>query len=273
VRAPLPAGGRVRAMLGQFKAPVSRESLLSDARVGFVSKAELASLAPDRQLGAGVIAELPGAPWIELSLGAFNGDGKNLVENVDQQFLFAGRLALRAFGPSARPADGGFGPARLVAAVSAARNVRDLGTYDETIRWLGFDVSGAWNGLSGAIEYLLVDHTFDEEAPDVAYQAYGWNAQLAYLLPLPGRLRRRFEVGARWEAIDRNDTLLIQAPGDVNQTLVYYTLGLGYYHREHALKAQLSLSHIQEYEDRDRNDEDATYANDTLLVQVTYVVE
>jgi hypothetical protein len=269
----LPLAGGWQVRVGQLKAPVSRQSLLSDSRLQFVDKAQLASLAPDRQLGGAATVSVPGAPWIELTAGVFNGEGRNKVENIDEHFLTAGRLELKPFGRDARLAEGAFGPTQLAVAVSAARNVTDRGDYNEVTRWIGFDVTGVWKGLSANVEYLLVDHNVPADTAGIEYQAYGWNAQVGWLLPLPAPLTRKLELAGRWEAIDRNDTVPIEGPGDPNQTQLIYTAELSYYHREHGLKAQLALSHIQEYEDRDRLDEDATYDNDTLLAQITYVLE
>ena len=47
----LPHGGRLSLDAGQMRVPVSRQNLLSDSRLSFVDKAQLASIAPDRDLG------------------------------------------------------------------------------------------------------------------------------------------------------------------------------------------------------------------------------
>jgi hypothetical protein len=145
-------------------------------------------------------------------------------------------------------------------------------TGHEDITYLGVDVAGAWKGLSGTIEYLEVRHGFDG-LPQPDYHANGAVAQLSYLLPIPGFLANRVEVGARVEEIDRNDFVPIERPGDPNQSIRSYTGVVGYYHAGHDLKIQASYSHIEEVEDRDRNFLDATYDNDTLLVQASYRME
>ena len=61
--------------------------------------------------------------------------------------------------------------------------------------------------------------------------------------------------------------------GDPNQSLRYFTGAISWYQHDHALKLQVSASHIVEIEDRDAGGNDASYANDTLLVQATFRIE
>ena len=109
-----------------------------------------------------------------------------------------------------------------------------------------------------------------------SYKAYGFVAQVAYLLPqkLPPFRGGRFEVGARIEELTRNDTVPITEIADPNQGFREYTLSLGYYLRQHTMKVQLSASHFQELDTIvPATGANATYANDEVLVQVTYRVE
>lgn len=259
--------------LGQLKAPVSRQTLLSDARLSFVEKAELATLAPDRQLGAVGRLTLPHLPMVQLSGGVFNGEGRNQVQNVDQRFLYAGRLEVRPLGPDVGLTESAQAGDHVVVGASVARNRSGTGTSIETAMYLGADVGFAFAGASGSVEYLQVEHTFSEASSQPDYRANGLVAQLAYLLPLPGFARDKLEVGARFEEIDRNDTLPIVGVGDTNQSLRYYTGVLTWYQDGHDLKLQLQASHIQEIEDLDQNLMDATYANDTILLQAQYRME
>jgi hypothetical protein len=105
------------------------------------------------------------------------------------------------------------------------------------------------------------------------YRANGFATHLAYLLPFELAARGRLEVAARIEEIDRNDEVAITAPGEAEQSLRHYTGALSYYQRGHALKAQLSYSHVDEVEDRTQAGSDATYKNDTVLFQITYRME
>ena len=265
-------GGTWRIDAGQFKAPVSRQALLSDSRIAFVEKAELAGLAPERQLGVAATVEIPGAPWLVVAGGLFNGEGQGQGSNVDQRFLWAGRVEVRPFGRDVGMVESNLGDAYLAIGASAAQNRRSTGDDVERARTLGADVAFGWHGLSGTAEYLEVrHHRRDGGYPD--FRANGLVAQVAYLLPLPGRLARRAEVGFRFEEIDRNDAVAIERPGDPEQSARSYHLAATWYQRGHDLKLQVDLAHVVEVEDITRNRTDARYANDTVLVQATYRLE
>ena len=259
---------------GQVKAPISRQELLSDSALAFPDKAELASLAPGRQIGVRLAIETAISTLIstKLSAGMFNGEGRNLLSNVDEKYLFAGRLEVTA-GARRKLAESDFdGGAYVTAALSVGRNDRVLGGGDEEVTLVGFDVAGAWNGVSGAFEYLQAQHDFDN-VMQTPYRANGFATHLAYLLPFELAARGRLEVAARIEEIDRNDEVAITAPGEAEQSLRYYTGAVSYYQRGHSLKAQLSYSHIDEVEDRTQAGSVATYKNDTVLFQITYRME
>ncbi len=267
----LPGGGGWRVEAGQFKAPVSRQALLSDSRLGFVDKPELASLAPDRQLGAMATLNVPHAPMARLSAGLWNGEGVNQGGNVDEHFLFAGRAEVRLLGRDAPLAESALAGRALWLGGSGGREARNSGDTTETLTTVGGDVAFALAGVSGSVEYLQVEHAFSGDARP-AYRANGVVGQLAYLLP-PLGVAGRLEVAARVEEIDRNDTVPIIRPGDPDQSLRYYTGGVSWYLDGHDLKLQVTGSHIVEVEDRDRTGGDAAYHNDTLLVQVTTRIE
>ncbi len=187
--------------------------------------------------------------------------------------MLVGRLELKPIGWDAPLEESAFGKPFVAIGASVARNVVESGDGNETDIYLGGDVAGAWHGLSGAAEYVWVRHDFVAGSAQPDYHANGLAVQAAYLLPLPGRLANRLEVGGRFEEIDRNDAVPIVQPGDPNQSLRYLTGALNYYHWQHALKLQLLASHIVEIEETDRNSNSATYANDQLLLQATFRME
>lgn len=269
--APTVGDGAWRIEAGQLKAPVSRQALLSDSRLGFVDKAELASLAPERQIGALATVDVPYAPGLRVQGGLFNGEGRNLGGNVDQRFLYAARVELAPIGRAVKLAESDLGGDYLVVGGSAAIQRRDSGDGLDRELTLGADLAFGYRGASGTVEYLQVSHTpIDQARP--AFRANGIVVQLAYLVPIAA-LQRRLEVGARWEEIDRNDKIPIVRVGDPNQSLRYFTGALNWYQHAHALKLQLAASHIVEVEDRDVMGKPAAYANDTLLLQATFRIE
>jgi phosphate-selective porin len=262
--------GSLSFNLGQFKAPFSRQTLVSDSRLQLVEKAQITTLTPDRQVGFSATANLP---YAEVSLGVFNGEGKNVVDNQDENFEYVGRLTLRAFGGDKplKLMESAFQGTQLEVSGSIAHNRRFKDTGDQIVDSYGVDGYAAYEGASLAAEYVLVKTDFEAGAvSSTPFDANGFYVQAGYLLPLPGDLWRRFEVAARLEEVDRNDTVPIQQPGNAEQSQRYYTLGVSYYHWQHDLKVQLQASHIEEIEDRTAANQDANYDNDTVLLQVTY---
>jgi phosphate-selective porin len=269
----LPAHGAWRLAVGQVKAPFSRQTLVSDANLQMVEKAGLVELAPDRQLGVTGTLLVPALRWVELSAGLFNGEGRNLIDNSDENFMVVGRVAVRPIGARAPLVESALGEDQLSVAASAFHDVRDVGDYDETVLGLGADAFVSWNGLSATVEYLWRETTFPDAAPRVDFVSEGINVQAGWLLPLPGWAYRRLEIQGRFEELDRNDAIPIENPGYENQSTRSYAVGLGWYQRGHALKVQLTAAHVEEVEDIDRQGDDATYDNDYLLVQVTARLE
>jgi hypothetical protein len=260
--------GALRFDLGQFKAPFSRQTLVSDSRLQLVEKAQITTLAPDRQIGFQASATLP---YSEVTLGIFNGEGKNTVDNQDENFEYVGRVTVRPLGQDAKLMESAFQGVQLEVSGSIAHNRRFKATGDQIVDYYGVDGFAAWEGASLAAEYLIAKTTFEEGAvSSTPFDANGFYVQGGYLLPLPGWAWRRFELAARLEEVDRNDTVPIQQPGNPEQSQRYYTIGASYYHAKHDLKVQLQASHIVEVEDRTAGGQDASYDNDSVLLQVTY---
>jgi hypothetical protein len=270
--------GKVTLDVGQMRTPISRQQMLSDSRIAFVDKAQIATIAPDRDIGARLTLAPPKLP-VRLLLGAFNGEGRNQVENINESYLWAARLELSPWGRDAALAEGAFGGKVLTVGLSYGHNkLSSQANGHENRTYLGVDVFGSFKGLSAAFEYLVVKYSFDGSdtamlSPD--YEANGWVAQLNYLLPLelPPYQQSRLELGARVEEIDRNDLFPIAQAGDPNQSVREYTGVLTYYMRMHSLKAQLVFNHFDELEDKTVVGSDATYKNDQVIVQLTYRME
>jgi len=278
VSRPLENKGVVTLDLGQTRVPISRQQLISDSRLAFVDRAQLATIAPDRDLGARLWFMPPGLPQLRVIAGVFNGEGKNQIQNINERYLYAARAEFTPLGPPAPFAESAFGANWISAGVSAGYNMLTPGDYDENQTSLGGDISGAWNGLSGSFEYLVVKHELKGDPmklPGPDYSGEGWMAQVAYLLPveLPPMKKTRIEIAARIEEIDRNDTVPIPQLGDPAQSVREVSGVITAYLRQHSLKAQLAFNHFQEIETLTSTMTDATYPNDQLLLQITYRVE
>jgi len=273
----LPDQGLISVDLGQMRVPISRQQLMSDSRLAFVDRAQVGTIAPRRDLGVRLGFVAPKLPQVRVVGGVFNGEGPNQVQNINQKFLYAGRVEITPLGREAQLSESAFEGDFLTAAVSVGLNKLTAGTRREDVRYLGFDVSGTWKGFSGTFEYLDVDHSFSDLGALTIedYRANGFVAQLNYLLPfkLPPARQARLEVGARVEEIDRNDTVPIAQLGDPEQSVREITGVMSLYLRKHSLKAQLAFSHFEEIETQTAVGENAVYDNDQLLLQVTYRLE
>jgi hypothetical protein len=271
--------GRLTLDGGQMRVPISRQNLISDSRLAFVEKAQLASIAPDRDLGIKATLALPRpnplAPEIRVIGGAFDGEGKNQVENRNQDYLYTGRVELTPFGHEPQLAESSFGGRFVTLAFSIGRNKRTESSRLDKQTYLGFDVAGSFHGLSGSYEYLQVKHELTGDPMLASFKANGFVAQLNYLLPikLPPLHQARLELGARLEEIDRNDTVPISQPGDAAQSARAITAVASYYLRMHTIKAQLEFTHFTEIEDKTAVGENAVIDNDQVLLQVTYRLE
>jgi hypothetical protein len=286
---------RVTVDVGQMRVPVSRQNMLSDANLAFPDKAFIASISPIRDLGMKVTFDLPRpdgerrsrrrkslrVPGVRLIGGVFNGEGTNVIENINQKYMWTGRAEVTVFGEERHLSESAFEGQFLTLAGSYARNKRNEGNRLDRQSWVGFDISGAYKGISGSFEYLEVRHvqtSLNEEMDDpntFDFHANGFNAQLCYMLPfkLAPWKQARLELGGRLEEIDRNDTVPIATPNDPNQSVRAITAIASYYLRMHSFKLQLAYSHFKELENQTAAGAEARFKNDQLLLQATYRLE
>lgn len=265
--------GAWRLEAGQTFAPFSRQTITSVANLQMLDFAQLVQLAPGRQIGGMLMLAVPYAPWLQLSFGAFNGEGPNVAENVDNHAMYVARVAFRPVNPYAPLQESAFTDTAVWFAGHFSHNVRNRGDFEETQILAGADAYFCWRGLSAYAEYLWGQSTYTEGAPKQSFVSQGFNLQVGYLLPIPGRLYRRFELAARFEAIAPNQTVPIESAGDATQARASYGGGIHYYHKGHSAKIGLEYYHNQELDETDRVGRDATYSNDTVLVQITYRLE
>jgi hypothetical protein len=235
------------------------------------------SVGPDHDLGARFILSPPYMPWLRGLFGVFNGEGRNQVENINNEFLYAARIEYTPIGWSVPLQESAFFGDYATVAISTGHNNVTQGGFRDHPLYLGADFDFAVHGLSGSFEYLEVRHTWtgDPTARPADYRGNGFNAQLNYLLPfqLPPRREARFEIGFRVEEIDPNDAVPIVKLGDPTQSERIYTAVMSYYLRRHILKAQLIASHFTDLETKTATGMNATYPHDQVLLQVQYKLE
>ena len=89
--------------VGQFKAPFGMEQLSSDPKLFTIERSQVTNaLTPERQIGvqiwgqplAGVLPEQK--DLLTYFAGVFNGNGRNITVNDNNEYMYAGRLELQA---------------------------------------------------------------------------------------------------------------------------------------------------------------------------------
>ena len=85
--------GNFVATVGQYKAPFSREYLMSITTMETPDRAGIENLGPKRDIG--VTAEYILVPDLTISAGVFNGEGQNASFNRDSTVMVVGRVAGR----------------------------------------------------------------------------------------------------------------------------------------------------------------------------------
>lgn len=225
------SGEAVRADLGGFRSPVSREATADKPMLPLVERSQSAlALAPGRQLGLQVRGTAL-EERLRLAGGLFNGNGLRL-ENDDKAFLVAGRASYNNVGLLEFPEDFVF-EAGLSAAWSTdsalfvlpvesrtgpepdARRLVSLEEFEgERIIW-GADARLAHEGWTLAVEYLRTD--YDPEVGSEGLHADGITVDLRHAL------WGLFDVGGRYDAF----TPAIGFAGEPPQASRFFVLGLG----------------------------------------------
>lgn len=258
---------------GRYRVPFSRQELISESRLQ-LDRASILSHTPGRQLGASLRFDMPGnwsalpESFIVAEAGVWNGESakeQSPINNIDSQFLFAGRLEINPLGqfPDGEGdlRDGEDRREPLVGAgVNYARNRNDNDGFDEDT--FGADLLAKWNGLSFYAEYGRRNRDYDGINAGVDQYSIGFNTQIGYVLPF-------MYSGMRWELVVRveqfdpevaardadEDLLLAQSPGggpgasEEQQAQRTYVGGLNWYIRGHDFKVQANYSYRQAMED------------------------
>jgi phosphate-selective porin OprO/OprP len=90
--------------VGQYKAPFGLEQLTSDTKLYSLERAQVTSaLTPERQIGVQIWGKLltnilpEQKDLLTYYAGIFNGNGRNISVNDNNEYMYAGRLELQAF--------------------------------------------------------------------------------------------------------------------------------------------------------------------------------
>src|SRR5262245_45802887 len=161
----LTRGGFWKVWAGQHFAPFSRQTILSIGDLQFTRLAQLVTLTPGSQLGLSALLAIPAAPWLQISAGVYNGKGINVIENIDSNFMYVGRIAFRPIGPRAPLMESALGPNAVWVAANVSYNKQKLGTYDQYQLLVGADAFLSIKGISFYGEYLWGDTSYSAGAP------------------------------------------------------------------------------------------------------------
>src|SRR5262249_11781429 len=143
-----------RITAGQHFTPFSRQTITPAAALQMVDFAQLVALTPGRQLGLSGTLAVPRVPWLQLSAGVFNGKGINIVENLDQNFMYVGRVAFRPIGDRAPLLESALGPDAVWVAADVSYTKKKLGDFSEHDLLVGADAFVSLRGFSAYVEYL-----------------------------------------------------------------------------------------------------------------------
>ena len=182
---------------GLYKAPFSREFLISTPYTDFVSRAQLVALVPNRQIGVTARGLIPGTP-LTYSAGIFNGNRYSSSGNDNNDMMLVGRLS---FNPkiSQNKSD------KLEIAVNVAQsndknvNISPVNNAFEGKRFLiGGDTRLEYYKwmLSGEVVYAKLDPAVGEEIEPFSYQA-----TIGYMI------MDKIQVLLRWDSFKMNESV------------------------------------------------------------------
>ncbi len=199
--------------VGQFKVPFGLAELQPESKLQFAVPADTTRLMFGRDIGVQLRSDLPLGPTnLHLAAMIANGDGGfRQRTNLDNQFLYAGRVELSPLGRmdwSEADLEELRIP-KLAAGFSAAYNsglgnelgVSDAGTGELRIEG---DLRFAWRGLTLRGEYLHGFRAENDASPK--FERYAASAQIGYVLPIPIPFPK-FELVTRFEQLDVNTSL------------------------------------------------------------------
>lgn len=286
---------------GRYRVPFSGQELVSESRLQ-LSRSQLIRATPGRQLGISLRYEMPDYGNLPERLiifegGVFNGESdkeRAPIANIDSEFLWGGRLEVNPFGDTGKRFEGDLRPLaeRSSPWLSLGGNyvVRrdDAQEYNDAA--FGGDVSFKIYGLSVYAEMFRRNRNYDSAGAGVDQYAYGWNAQLGYMIPGPW-VSEHLEIAARVEQFDPEQAARAEdrpslypaqpgagpaANGIEYQAQRNYSGALNLYLRDHNFKVQFIYTHreategFKTYYENPDADIPLDVKDDTFVVQATY---
>ena len=245
--------GWAEPQIGQYKVPFDREFLTSAFNLELIDRSIVSNtFSLQRDIGVEISGQLF-HNQLAYSVGMFNGSGAN-QNNVNQKFMYVGRVVYSPFGPvpysqgaldtPATPklsvgVAGAYlpglkpgerktlaGPLGNTNIVPVKSNVYEL-TADVVFKYQNFSLEGSYDFRN--IDPNKPGTPFGEE------KAQGFYLQGGYFL-----IPKKFQLAARYAWVDPNDPN--QKDDNKQQE---YTGGMSYYMYGHQLKMQANYSYFR----------------------------
>lgn len=237
--------------VGQFRVPFSRQNLVQ----GFAHQAPDPAFfvdgkfIQDRDIGAQAGGEVLDGRVV-YAAAVMNGNGPR-IENLDDYFLFAGRLEVAPLGRfprfegDLRSDEERKQPLFYVGGGAMSNRITEK-RYRQL--WVGADGSFIWHGFSLYAELFYKQDRPEDAAAEAAgvtkVTAQGFNVQAGYVPPLP-YAEEHFELIARFHQLDPNKEVKEPPPRDnlalSNPVQGFQGIGFGlnwFAERSHAGKLQ-----------------------------------
>lgn len=242
--------------VGQYKAPFGLEQLTSDTKLFSLERSLVTTaLTPERQIGVMAWGKPLANLWPEhndllnYSVGVFNGTGRNITTNDNNEFMYVGRLEVMALRSKILNQEVGvkLGANGLTSrddagtSLSGALRVNgdgSLSSYNPASAAertsYGFDASVRFGPFDFVGEYLserIGTRTLNGIAPlFTGFRADGYYLQGSYFI-----IPKKLQLMTKWESFD---------PGQIaNDDIQSITGGLNYYLKGDDIKLLASYIH------------------------------
>lgn len=208
---------------GLYKAPFSREFLISTPYTDFVNRAQLVALIPNRQIGVTARGLIPGTQ-ITYSAGIFNGNRFSTSGNDNNDMMYVGRLSLNPT-ISQNKSD------KLEIAVNVAQsndknvNLAPINSTFEGKRFLlGGDTRLEYDKwmLSSEAVYAKLDPADAEE-----FEPFSYQATIGYLVLDKMQVLLRWDSFKMNESVDANEQVILGLniwPTQISQFRINYVV-------------------------------------------------
>jgi hypothetical protein len=254
----------LRLDVGQFKIPVSASYQASDTRRLLPTDPRVVSELASRDLGAALTLSLPidGRNVASVQSGVFNGEGPNLLQNVNQRFEYVERLLVTPFGARDIAFEGTDRKLYLGVGGCYVYNYTGDGETVVESNSFGGELQGAWRFLSVQGEVLTgSDVHANASVEDKTW--LGWYGQVGSFVPV-GWAKDHVEVVVRVGEDDPSTATVGEATGPELPHSREIAGGVNLYASFadvplHDVKLQLAYAHQDELEG-------TAIANDTFTV-------